>query len=187
MELEQALNETSHNYPFFPVALSVVEEKTKDENDLEPKVKGFQHQLEKKVDKRNIKEDDQEVTGSLEPGKVNYSFNELIGTQNLYGAQGVPVISNYTEKTGTSARSEEPEEEDHPATVIVGEKESAEMLEPLEAKETMETIQYAFMLGTTTSQVSNEDLRKLNLWIMQNPAYFQLFERTALTRDVNYR
>src|SRR3989344_361924 len=96
MELEDAINSLGQKYPFFPVALSVVEEKAKEEAELEsvkrPKDELPRDELEKNskevVSAKNAKENNP-------LSQANYSFDELIMAQKAYGSKALAVINNY--------------------------------------------------------------------------------------------
>ncbi len=61
----------------------------------------------------------------------------------------------------------------------------SETLTTEEAEEAMEDVCWASMTGNKC-EISYVTRRKLNYWIMFNPANFKLFEAQAMTRDVNY-
>ena len=63
----------------------------------------------------------------------------------------------------------------------------SEMINDEEAQKTIVDIQYAAVLGNSM-EINSEERRRLNLWIMFNPAQFKMAESMyAVTSNVDYR
>src|SRR3989344_1518402 len=96
MELEDAINSLGQKYPFFPVALSVVEEKAKEEAELEsvkrPKDELPRDELERKRIEGASVENVEKAEDNNSLSQANYSFNELILAQNTYGSKEAPSM-----------------------------------------------------------------------------------------------
>ena len=266
MELEEAINQIGHKYPVFPMALSVVEERIKEELELnlkinpDPLIKNKDNSVTAKLKtkiakedykKQNISENEKKIVSSIKFkksfeslskikssdsqenedilseesddesevkesedrklsdkqeveilseesddesevketegrkdrfSKVDYSFNPDFLTPVIYGA--LSHANDYLKLPEKTISSGSPDEDY--VTGAIAETIKSEILETPEAEEKMKKMEYAFLLGRRT-EINSEDLRVMNLWIMQNSAYFQLFEKNTLTRDVNYR
>ncbi|MBS3139708.1 hypothetical protein J4479_01760 [Candidatus Woesearchaeota archaeon] len=189
MELEDAINSLGQKYPFFPVALSVVEEKAKEEAELEsvkrPKDELPRDELERKRIEGASVENVEKAEDNNSLSQANYSFNELILAQNTYGSKAVSVINNYDEAKDRKLSSGFDEE--NYMNPAAAEDIKTALLEISEAKEIKEKMEYAALFGTSTTAATNTDLRDMNLWIMTHPSEWLLIERDSLTREVNYR
>ena len=189
MELEDAINSLGQKYPFFPVALSVVEEKAKEEAELEsvkrPKDELPRDELERKRIEGASVENVEKAEDNNSLSQANYSFNELILAQNTYGSKAVSVINNSDEAKDRKLSSGFDEE--NYMNPAAAEDIKTALLEISEAKEIKEKMEYAALLGTSTTAATNTDLRDMNLWIMTHPSEWLLIERDSLTREVNYR
>ena len=189
MELEEAINSIGQKYPFFPVALSVVEEKAKEEAELEsvkrPKDELPRDELERKRIEGASVENVEKAEDNNSLSQANYSFNELILAQNTYGSKAVSVINNYDEAKDRKLSSGFDEE--NYMNPAAAEDIKTALLEISEAKEIKEKMEYAALFGTSTTAATNTDLRDMNLWIMTHPSEWLLIERDSLTREVNYR
>ena len=189
MELEDAINSLGQKYPFFPVALSVVEEKAKEEAELEsvkrPKDELPRDELERKRIEGASVENVEKAEDNNSLSQANYSFNELILAQNTYGSKAVSVINNSDEAKDRKLSSGFDEE--NYMNPAAAEDIKTALLEISEAKEIKEKMEYAALFGTSTTAATNTDLRDMNLWIMTHPSEWLLIERDSLTREVNYR
>ena len=189
MELEDAINSLGQKYPFFPVALSVVEEKAKEEAELEsvkrPKDELPRDELERKRIEGASVENVEKAEDNNSLSQANYSFDELILAQNTYGSKAVSVINNYDEAKDRKLSSGFDEE--NYMNPAAAEDIKTALLEISEAKEIKEKMEYAALFGTSTTAATNTDLRDMNLWIMTHPSEWLLIERDSLTREVNYR
>ena len=75
---------------------------------------------------------------------------------------------------------------DYWSTTAVSDVES-EMISSEEAQQTIVDIQYAAVMGNSMV-MNSEERRKLNLWILFNPAQFKMAESMyAVTSNVDYR
>src|SRR3989344_2948826 len=189
MELEDAINSLGQKSPFFPVALSVVEEKAKEEAELEsvkrPKDELPRDELERKRIEGASVENVEKAEDNNSLSQANYSFNELILAQNTYGSKAVSVINNYDEAKDRKLSSGFDEE--NYMNPAAAEDIKTALLEISEAKEIKEKMEYAALFWTSTTAATNTDLRDMNLWIMTHPSEWLLIERDSLTREVNYR
>ncbi len=76
-------------------------------------------------------------------------------------------------------------DDDYWSTTAVADVQS-EMISHEEAQQTIVGIQYAAVLGNST-EINSEERRKLNLWILFNPAQFKMAESMyAVTSNVDY-
>ena len=194
MELEDAINSLGQKYPFFPVALSVVEEKAKEEAELEsvkrPKDELPRDELERKRIEGASVENVEKAEDNNSLSQANYSFNELILAQNTYGSKAVSVINNYDDNHYDEAKDRKLSsgfDEENYMNPAAAEDIKTALLEISEAKEIKEKMEYAALFGTSTTAATNTDLRDMNLWIMTHPSEWLLIERDSLTREVNYR
>ncbi len=184
MELEEAVNQGGNKCPFFPIALSVAEEKAKEdcsENKALPELETAITEVA--ADSLSVNTEKTKPNRAKEISANSYSL-PLLGSELLVYGSRPASAKNEIEENNTTNRSELIEE--HYMAVTAPVEAKTEILQVTEAEELMRKMQYAFLLAANTS-INNDDLRKMNLWIMQNPAYFLLFERNSLTKDVNYR
>jgi hypothetical protein len=122
---------------------------------------------------------------SEKENEENDSEKEIeIMAKNVYGAISSNLVNTYEEVMAVKPVVREFKEENYMVSSFP-EMESETMDVP-EAEETMQKMQYAALLVRNT-EIREDEKRKMNWFIMTNPAIYKFIESKALTRDVNYQ
>jgi len=185
--LETTILEELHNYNDVIEIMDAIEAFHDEPVELPPRVP-ISTILESVDDEEEAEE--KESTPNLEDEldedemvSISYSIlNEELIKQQAYGAHTLDYNKMWYGES--DAHSFSSDDEYWTGEITINDVEP-ELLLPEEAQEVLTKLQYSAIMGTTTTD-KQSDKRKIDMWIMFNPALFKLFESTAMTRDVNY-
>ena len=194
--LEEAIQEASHQYPVFPLALSILEElQTEELFDRKEKrgnkerkelLRSDDFNPEKKL-KQNGNEDEVEIVEEREEDKetlsITYDTTEELIIGNIYGVSKIDYDQLFNSKI--NVKKAEFEEIEYQSERISNETKS-ETMSTEEASEMLLDIQYGAITGTNSDKSIIEKKRFIN-WTIFNQELLMLFHSLySMTGDVDY-